>query len=233
MSDLAPLQVELAYQFKDEGLLRLALTHPSLSHETRLNLQHNQRLEFLGDAVLQLVLTHELYQQYPALDEGVLTKGRARMVNARALAEHGRRFNLGQYMIMSRGEEHMGGRQRASSMADAFEALVGALYLDGGFEAAREFILRNFKKGCDEIGSLPNLDNPKGELQERLQSESPDPVVYRIQSVDGPDHARIYECVVTHRGAELGRGKGQSKKAAETAAAQMALDQLKARTPAA
>ena len=126
MSDLAALQLRLGYQFKDESLLQLALTHPSINHEQRGHVLHNQRLEFLGDAVLQLVLTHRLYEKYPTFNEGTLTKGRSRMVNARALAEHGRRFDLGSHLVISRGDERMGGRQRPSAMADAFEALAGS-----------------------------------------------------------------------------------------------------------
>src|SRR6266446_681975 len=144
MSDLAALQTRLGYTFRDESMLKLALTHPSIAHEQGMPVQHNQRLEFLGDAVLQLALTRELYEKFPAFNEGPLTKARAKLVNRRALAVHGRALGLGAHLIVSRGEELHGGRERPSALADAYEALVGAIFLDAGFEAARDFILRQF-----------------------------------------------------------------------------------------
>src|SRR5208283_2172498 len=141
---LAELQTHLGYTFRDESLLRLALTHPSVAHESGEPTAHNQWLEFLGDAVLQLILTQQLYEKFPAFDEGPLTKARAKLVNRRTLAEHARSLGLGAHLVLSRGEETNGGRERASALADAFEALLGAIFQDGGFEAAREFILREF-----------------------------------------------------------------------------------------
>jgi ribonuclease-3 len=231
VADLQEFQERLNYPFRDLELLRLALTHPSVAHEQGNGVKHNQRLEFLGDAVLQLVLTRELYEKFPNLGEGPLTKARAHLVNRRALAEHGQRLGLGQHLVLSRGEEISGGRERPSALADAFEALLGAVFMDGGFEAAREFILRQFRDLSGELEEIPNLDNPKGELQEMLQAQSPEPPQYQLEMVSGPDHDRVFECAVFYRGAELGRGKGKSKKEAESQAAQAALDLLK-RTPA-
>src|ERR1022692_2493996 len=134
--------MRIAYTFRDPELLRLALTHPSVAHENNPAMQTNQRLEFLGDAVLQLILTRELYEKYSAFDEGPLTKARAKLVNRRTLAEHARALGVGTHLILSRGEETSGGRERASTLADTFESLLGAIFLDGGFEAARGFILR-------------------------------------------------------------------------------------------
>ena len=139
MSALDALQANLGYSFQDEGLLRLALTHPSVVHEVPGPTPHNQRLEFLGDAVLSLVLTQELYEKFLNVSEGPLTKARAKLVNRRTLAEHGRHLGLGKHLILSRGEELHGGRERISALADSFEALLGAIFLDGGFDAAREF----------------------------------------------------------------------------------------------
>lgn len=223
MSDLAAFQNRLGYKFRDEGLLRLALTHPSVAHEQGTTVQTNQRLEFLGDAVLQLVLTRELYEKFPSYGEGPLTKARAKLVNRRTLAEHGKALDLGQHMILSRGEQMHGGRERPSALADAYESLLGAMCLDGGFEAVREFILREFSKAFGELTSIPTLENPKGELQELLQSFSPEAPQYRVVSTTGPDHDRVYECTVHHVGAELARGRGKSKKAAESDAALAAL----------
>ena len=186
MSDFADLQTRLGYTFRDEGLLRLALTHPSVAHESGEPTAHNQRLEFLGDAVLQLILTHELYEKFPAFDEGPLTKARAKLVNRRTLAEHARALGLGAHLILSRGEETSGGRERASTLADAFEALLGAIFLDGGFDAAREFVLREFGAAFGKLSVPPTIENPKGELQELLQARSPEAPEYHVLSATGP-----------------------------------------------
>jgi len=224
---LTALQDRLAYTFHNEGLLRLALTHPSVAHESGGPAEHNQRLEFLGDAVLQLVLTRELYEKFPAFDEGPLTKARAKLVNRRTLAEHARVLGLGAHLILGRGEETHGGRERPSTLADAFEALLGAIFLDGGFDTAREFILREFGGAFSKVSVLPTIENPKGELQELLQARSPEAPEYRVVSATGPDHDRVFECTVRHGGVELARGSGKSKKAAESDAALAALKKLR------
>ena len=231
MPDFADLQTRLAYTFRDEGLLRLALTHPSVAHESGEPTAHNQRLEFLGDAVLQLVLTHELYDKYSTFNEGPLTKARAKLVNRRTLAEHARELGVGAHLILSHGEEGSGGRERASTLADAFEALLGAIFLDGGFDAAREFILREFSAAFGKLSVLPTIENPKGELQELLQARSPESPEYHVVSATGPDHDRVFECIVQHNGVELARGSGKSKKAAETDAALAALKKLREEKP--
>src|SRR5258705_5891488 len=143
--DHPELQGQLGYSFHDLELLKLALTHPSVAHEQGVPMQTNQRLEFLGDAVLQLVLTRELYEKFPAFGEGPLTKARAKMLNRRTLAEHARHLDLGQHLILSRGEELHGGREPPGARADTFEALLGAIFLDGGFEAAGKFIFRGIQ----------------------------------------------------------------------------------------
>ncbi len=227
MSELSALQKKLGYQFRDENLLRLALTHPSLAHESGVPTPHNQRLEFLGDAVLQLVLTQKLYEKFPSFDEGVLTKSRAKLVNRNTLAEHGRTLELGAHLILSRGEETSGGRERASTLADAYEALLGAIFLDGGFDAASEFILREFENDFGALSEISGIENPKGELQELLQSRSPLAPEYKTVSATGPDHDREFECIVQHEGVELARGRGKSKKAAESDAALAALKKLR------
>jgi ribonuclease-3 len=225
-SSLEELQRALGYRFSKPDLLQLALTHPSVAHETTAPTPHNQRLEFLGDAVLGLVLTQELYEKFHSVSEGPLTKARAQMVNRRSLAEQARRFHIGRFLILSRGEESSGGREKQSALADAFEAILGAIFLDGGFEAAREFILKCFRDSFGQLARIPNIDNPKGELQERLQAQSADAPCYETTSVSGPDHDRLFECAVFHDGRELGRGKGKSKKAAESQAALAALQTL-------
>lgn len=221
------LQTRLGYRFNDPNLLQLALTHPSIAHEQGVPVQTNQRLEFLGDAVLQLVLTGALYERFPAFGEGPLTKARAKLVNRRTLAEHGRRLGLGENLILSKGEAQHGGRERPSALADTFEALLGAVFLDGGFKAAREFILKDFLAAFGELTVIPILENPKGELQELLQSLSSESPQYQVVSSTGPDHDRIFECTVHHGGIELARGRGKSKKAAESEAALMALAKMR------
>jgi ribonuclease III len=221
------LQKKLGYTFRDLELLKLALTHPSVAHEQGTPMQTNQRLEFLGDAVLQLVLTRELYEKFPAFDEGPLTKARAKLVNRQTLAEHGVTVNLGAHLMLSRGEETHGGRERPSALADAYEALVGAVFLDGGFDAAREFILREFSGDLGGLTVIPIMENPKGELQELLQAVSAEAPQYNVVSATGPDHDRMFECTVQHAGVELARGRGKSKKAAESEAALAALARLR------
>jgi len=228
VANFSALQTRLGYEFRDEGLLRLALTHPSVAHELPGNTPHNQRLEFLGDSVLGLVLTGELYEKFPTLGEGPLTKARAQMVNRRTLAAEARRLGIGEHLILSRGEEASGGRERPSALADAFEALLGAIFLDGGYAAARQFILRCFRDEFGELTEIPNLENPKGELQELLQSRSPEAPQYELTFTSGPDHDRVFECAVFHQSLELGRGRGKTKKEAESQAALAALRSLRA-----
>lgn len=227
MSALGELQERIGHTFQDASLLEMALTHPSLGAMPGATVRDNQRLEFLGDAVLQMVLTDELFRRYDAASEGPLTTARAHLVNRKTLADRARALGLGEHLRLGRGEESSGGRQRVSALADAYEAIMGAIYLDGGLAAAREVILAQYR---DELGGLqvmPNLDNPKGELQERLQSESNEPPEYRLASATGPDHDRLFECAVLHRGVELGRGRGRSKKEAESEAALLALRNLR------
>lgn len=221
------LQTRLGHHFRDESVLRLALTHPSVSHEQNHPLPHNQRLEFLGDSVLGIILSRELYEKFPEADEGLLTKSRARLVNASSLAMHAKAIDLGSYLILSRGEENSGGRERASALADAYEALLGALFIDGGLEVARAFVLREFAADFVTLDEPTGIENPKGELQELLQSRSPNAPQYQLISVSGPDHNRDFECAVLHDGTELARGHGKSKKAAESNAALAALEKLR------
>jgi len=225
-ADLKVLEAALGVSFRDPSLLRLALTHPSVAHEQGETTTHNQRLEFLGDAVLQLILTRELYDRFSTLGEGPLTKARARMVNRQSLADRGRGLRLGDYLLVSRGEEMHGGRDRPSALADAFEALLGAVFLDGGLEAARPLVIRLFEAEFANLGRTSAADNPKGELQELLQAESVESPEYRLERTSGPDHDRSFECSVSHLGVELGRGIGKSKKAAEMDAALAALTRL-------
>ena len=232
VSNLAALQQRLGHFFRDESVLRLAVTHPSVAHEQNLAATHNQRLEFLGDAVLGIMLARGLYEKFPNANEGLLTKARAKIVNRQALAAHGQLLDLGAHLILSRGEEMTGGRARASALADAFEAVLGAIFLDGGFEAADQFVRREFAVDFARLETPTGIENPKGELQELLQARSPAAPEYRLLSTNGADHEKEFECAVLHEGAELARGRGKSKKAAESAAALAALENLGAETGA-
>lgn len=227
MADLAELQQRLGHNFAHASLLRLALTHPSVTHEQAERIQTNQRLEFLGDAVLQLALSAALYEKFPQLGEGALTKTRARLVNRDALAARARALGLGAHLILALGEDKHGGREKNSALADAFEAILGAIFLDGGFATASEFILREFSAALAETAGTDGIENPKGELQELLQSKSDHAPVYEDIAATGPDHNRTFESRVLHEGIELARGSGGSKKAAESNAALAALTQLR------
>jgi ribonuclease III len=220
-----PLEERIGYKFRNSLLLAEALTHPSLRHETHRAHFDNQRLEFLGDAVLQLVVTEHLYRYFTAEAEGKLTKLRARLVSREALAIHAAEINLGNYLMMGRGEEASGGRARNSTLADAFEALVGAIYLDGDLGAARKFILEQAASDLAQLVEEPVDINPKGQLQELLQAISPRSPVYEVMSQTGPEHAKTFVVRAIWEGVELGQGTGRSKKQAETAAAIVAMNE--------
>lgn len=217
------LESVLGHHFRDLLLLKQALTHASLGYESQRSLPDNQRLEFLGDSVLQLLLSELLFHRYPKADEGLLTKIRAQLVSTKALAKVARGIHLGGYLLMGRGEESNGGRERDSTLADAMEAVAGAVFLDGGMEAARAMALLLFKPEIDRLGEVPVDQNPKGQLQELLQAISPKSPSYQIVEQSGPDHARSFVAVVSWEDRELGRGQGRSKKEAEVEAARAAL----------
>lgn len=208
---------------RNDSLLARALTHSSYAHEEGREGEDNERLEFLGDAVIQLAVTERLYQQFPDRPEGELAKMRASVVCADSLAEAARRLGLGEHLLLGRGEEQSGGRDRVSLLCDAFEAVAAALYLDRGWEAARAFILDSL---ADELARLarpkPELD-PKSALQERLQAMSKRTPTYRLVSESGPDHDKVFVSEVVYDGRVLGRGSGRSKKESEQEAARKAL----------
>ena len=223
---MTPLEERIEYKFRNSLLLAEALTHPSLAHEAQRYHFDYQRLEFLGDAVLQLVVTEYLFSHFQAEAEGQLTKLRSRLVSRDALRMHAAALDLGRYILMGRGEEASGGRERTSTLADAFEALIGALYLDGGLNVAKNFILTQTRADLAKLAEEPVDFNPKGDLQELLQSISPRSPLYELVSQSGPEHEKTFVSEVLWEGIVLGEGTGRSKKQAETAAALEAL-QLK------
>jgi ribonuclease-3 len=218
-----PLEKRLKYKFRNPLLLAEALTHPSLGHETQRHHFDNQRLEFLGDAVLQLIFTEWLFDHFPKFSEGQLTKMRSGLVSREGLKVHAERLDLGEHLMMGRGEDASGGRRRSTALADAYEALIGAIYLDSDFVTARRIVLTEAREDLENLDVNPPGQNPKGQLQELLQSISPVSPVYPIIAAEGPEHQKHFVARVTWNGLVLGEGEGHSKKDAETAAARDAL----------
>jgi len=204
-------------------LLAEALTHPSLAYETQKPHFDNQRLEFLGDAVIQLILTDKLYKMFPGFSEGRLTKLRARLVSRDALQQFALSMKLGQFIMMGKGEESTGGRNRASTLADAFESLMGAIYLDGGLEVTRKVVESVCSSWIQQVAESPDEKNPKGQLQEALQALAPESPLYKVINEKGPDHNKSFVVNVSWKGLLLGEGVGRSKKEAEIEAAREAI----------
>ncbi len=225
MSSLPPDR--LGYVFQNPGLRARALTHLSFLPEHPAETEANQRLEFLGDAVLQLILTEALYRLYPGEREGVLSKRRAALANGAFLAGLARELGVPAELRLGASEAAAGGRDKPAALEDAFEALVGAVYLDSDLATARRVVLGWYGDLAARLGAVEAGENPKGRLQERIQPEhGNEALAYDVAAIDGADHARIYEVAVRLHGRELGRGRGPSKKLAEEAAARAALAAL-------
>ena len=212
------LEKVLNYTFRDKNILREALTHKSYAAEFRHN-KDNERLEFLGDSVLGLVVAAYLYKLLDAKEEGVLSKIKANLVSRRNLYFWGQNLKLGEYVFLGQGEIASGGRQRQSILSNAMEAVVGAVYLDGGFDAAKGLILKWLETQKIEADG----GDYKSVLQEYLQKRGKSAPEYDVVSTVGPEHDKIFTVRVTLLGRELGRGKGHNKKAAQQAAAKEAL----------
>ena len=207
----------LGYTFRDEALLRRALTHPSMGRDD------NQRLEFLGDAVLQYLMSDALYRAHPDEREGALTHRRQLMVCEAALSPIAKKLGLGEALAMDKGEEQTGGREKPSVLCDTMEAVLAAVYLDGGMEAARGVVERCWPK--EEEVSRP-LQDAKGALQEALQKDGGESPAYEIVGQSGPPHAPVFRAAVRWRGKTLAEGEGRTKKQAEQAAALAAMKNL-------
>lgn len=214
------LEDRIGYQFADPTLLRMALTHRSVSSEDR-NREDNERLEFLGDAVLQLIVTDHVYLEYPQLREGQLAKVRAAVVSRSALAEIARGLELGSFVEMASSEEATGGREKDSILADSVEAVIGAVYLDGGMEPVRDLVLRFWTARVAERAKQPGVKDYKTRLQELLAADGLRPN-YTVKG-SGPDHDRRFTAILSVAGVDHGSGEGRSKKAAEQAAAEQAI----------
>ena len=225
---LKQLQQTIGYEFRKPELLKEAMTHKSYAAEWKVKYD-NQRLEFFGDAVVELVLTKYLYFRYPELQEGDLTKIRSAAVNQDSLAKMARAIELGSYIQFGRGEIDSHGADRESTISDAFEALTAAIYLDGGYEAAEKFILAIFERIQPDPKSLLATLNPKGILQEYAQAEFGRTPTYQVLQVSGPQHEPCFEVAVLLDHEQLGTGRAQNRKTAEQAAAVEALKVLKER----
>jgi len=226
-ANLAELEAKLGYVFGDRTLLGNALLHRSHVHVTGQERESsNERLEFLGDAVLGLVVNEELFQRFPDRSEGDLTKMKSLLVCGARLSEVATELELGVHIRMSRSEAATGGRHRSSILADTTEAIIGAVYLDGGLDAAREVIRRVALENSDKVLARRSLRNYKSRLQELVQAEHKIPPRYKVLEVDGPDHDRLFRVAVTFAGRVLGTGEGRNKKSAEQNAARAALEEL-------
>ena len=217
VKDIEEFQDIIGYQFVDLRLLERALTHSSYANEHRLSkFENNERLEFLGDAVLEIITSEFLFRQYHEMLEGELTKFRASIVCEPTLANFSREINLGDYLLLGKGEDNSGGRLRSSVLSDAVEALIGAIYLDGGLEEARIFVESTLLK---DVEKRKLFVDSKTHLQEIIQKNSDQSVEYLIVSEKGPDHSKLFEVIAVHLGETIGHGFGRSKKSAEQEAA--------------
>ena len=228
MESLHQLEARLGYRFNDPSLLRGALYHSSYANEHRtMGISSNERLEFLGDAVLGFVSAEHLYRKHPDLPEGELTRIRAALVCEESLHEVAQSLQLGDFLLLGKGEESGGGRRRPSILADAVEAVLAAVYLDGGIDKARELIHRVLLDKEQEQVVESRRRDCKTELQELVQRKPNQELHYALVSESGPDHAKVFAVAVTLNGQTIGLGSGHSKKEAEQSAARSALEQMK------
>jgi len=228
MSDgAAELERRLGVSFRDRELLALALVHPSYVNEHLGQVSgSNQRLEFLGDAVVDAVIAEEVYLRFPAAAEGQLTVLRAAVVRDEGVGRAGRRLGLGELLLLGLGEESTGGRQRASNMADAFEAVVGAMFLDQGYDVSKRVVLALLAEELNELTEGRSQPDAKSRLQEWAQQEGKASPLYRVAGEHGPDHEKVFEVEVVVGGVVLGVGRGRRKAEAEREAAAQAVETL-------
>lgn len=225
--DYDAIEQRIGYRFKDRGLLERALTLPSYWQEAEKKGPHNQRLEFLGDAVLGMILAEELYHELPDEREGVLSRAKAVLAKGDTLSSLARDLGLPEYLRMSEAERQHGGQQRAGALEDALESLVAAIYLDSDYETVSQQVLKWFGDLGKRLDVLLANDNPKGRLQEEVQSWDPPGLIeYCLLDARGPDHRREFFTEVRINGEPLARGRGPSKKAAEENAAREAWSQI-------
>jgi ribonuclease-3 len=236
-SDDEQLEERLGYRFHRRELLERALTHSSALPELNAErdeksagqgvIQDNERLEFLGDAVLELLASEHLLETFPGWSEGQLSKSRARLVNARSLEKAARRLQLGEHLRLGRGEEKTGGRNKPALLSDAFEAVIAAVYLDAGLTAAREVLMQTLiRPALEERGEHLADSDRKSALQEFLQGRGKSPAEYRLTREQGPDHQKVFQVEVWVEGERMASGEGSTKKEAEQRAARTAMEAL-------
>lgn len=219
------LESKIGHIFKDKKLLNTALCHSSYINEHHMSREEcNERLEFLGDAVLELVVSDHLFEEFEKMPEGELSRTRAALVCEASLAECARSLSLGSFLFMGKGEDATGGRERDSVISDALEAVIGAIYLDGGYEAAKDFI---YKILLDRSDAENVEKDPKSALQEMVQTDGACAVRYEIIEESGPEHDKVFKANVVINDEIFGTGEGRSKKTAEKNAAQAAINRLK------
>lgn len=221
----AEVEAKLGYNFKDRSLLALAFIHRSYFNEHRSIGQHNERLEFLGDSVLGLVMADYLYCTMPGIPEGELSYFRSRLVEANCCVSYVNKLNVTEFLLLGKGEKLSQGRGRETILSDLFEAIVGAIFLDGGFEAARQFILKNLYEEIQAILKTPD-QNWKALLQDICQKKYQQHPLYKVVSEEGPEHSKVFQITVEIQNKVLGHGSGSSKKIAQQEAAKNALAQL-------
>lgn len=223
---LRELAKTLGVDFHNLKLLQQALTHTSYANESKGNIVHNERLEFLGDAVLELASSTYLYQHFPQMPEGQLTKTRASIVCSATLAKLAAGLHLGDYLLLGHGEEMGGGRTRQTNLEDAFESVIGAIYIDQGWEAARDYVLRQLASEFELVKQGAILKDYKTILQEEVYQHDGQSVAYELVAEEGPDHDKSFTFQVRVTGRVMGQGTGRSKKEAEQHAAREALEKL-------
>lgn len=224
--ELEELQTAINYRFEDIGILNNALTHSSFIGNKNDFIQHNERLEFIGDSILNMVVSLHLYSKCKSCPEGQLTRIRASVVCETSLYKVANMLNLGKYLLLSKGEENTGGRTRVSILADAAEALIAAIYLDGGIKKARAFVLKFFKGIIEDSVESKIFNDYKSYLQEYVQKSNIGKLDYKILSEAGPDHNKTFEMALYLNNNLVGVGKGHSKKDAHQAAAKNAIEAL-------
>ncbi|MGZ3633601.1 MAG: ribonuclease III, partial [Parachlamydiaceae bacterium] len=224
-TNIALIETKIGYCFHNKQLLMLAFTHCSYVNENRATTEHNERLEFLGDSILGLIISEYLYRTLPNIPEGELSAFRAKLVESTSCISYVQKLDLEPYLMLGRGERMNDGRGRETILSDLFEAIIGAIFLDGGIEAAQRFFFENFNEEVNHILQEP-LKNPKAALQDYCQKKFQKTPHYVVLSESGPDHSKIFKMIVKIQETELGQGEGPSKKEAQQAAAKNALELL-------
>ena len=228
-SNISALEERINYVFKDKNTVLTAITHSSYANEKKARkLKYNERIEFLGDSVLGLTISEHLYKMYPELPEGELTVTRSKIVCESSLSRCSTDIGLGELLLLGRGEELSGGRTKSSILSDAYEALIGAIYIDGGLEVAKEFILKNMDGIIKSSMQGKLFYDYKTQLQEKIQQKGEQQITYTVVDEKGPDHNKIFITQIKINGFVCGQGSGRSKKESEQNAAKDALDKLSA-----